>query len=93
METMEEDQMIAPSAQAKQEQKSDQNRFFGGMTPQNLLSSGQTPHNLLASPAIHNQPQEQSSSHVYGPVPSPAPQSPMPRKFSVFFRSDSGDFV
>ena len=81
---MEEDQMINPSAQAKQEQKTQDphqggGRFFGGMTPQNLLQSGQTPHSLLASPAVHNNANvEQSSGHVYAPVASPAPPSPMP---------------
>jgi len=78
---MEEDQMINPSAQAKQEQKTQNNLFFGsGMTPQNLLGSGQTPHSLLASPAVHNNVTscEPSSGHVYAPVASPAPPSPMP---------------
>lgn len=71
---MDEDQMINPSAQAKQEQNS--KMFLGGMTPQNLLGSGQTPHSLLSSPAVHNQ--DQGSGHVYAPVSSPAPPSPMP---------------
>ena len=77
--------MINPQALAKQEQKTSQNesnRFFGGMTPQNLLGSGQTPHSLLASPAVHNKDGSDSfGSHVYAPVAapaSPAPPSPQP---------------
>ena len=82
---MEEEHMINPQALAKQEQKTsqnDSNRFFGGMTPQNLLGSGQTPHSLLASPAVHNKDGSDSfGSHVYAPVAapaSPAPPSPQP---------------
>ena len=75
------DQMINPLAQAKQEQKTQNNLFFGsGMTPQNLLGSGQTPHSLLASPAVHNNVNsyEPSKENLYAPVASPAPPSPMP---------------
>merc|ERR1712153_213283 len=79
---MEEDQMINPLAQAKQEQKTQNNIFFGsGMTPQNLLGSGQTPHSLLASPAVHNNVNSYEPSkneNLYAPVASPAPPSPMP---------------
>ena len=78
---MEEDHMINPQAQAKQEQKTSQNQFFGGMTPQNLLGSGQTPHSLLASPAVHKDASDSFGSHVYAPVAapaSPAPPSPQP---------------
>ncbi len=80
MHTMEENQMIDPQAQAKQEQGDNQNRFFGGMTPQNMLGSGQTPHSLLASPAPGHAGRDEktSKSHVYAPVASPAPPSPMP---------------
>jgi len=74
---MEEDQMINPQALARQEENS--KMFLGGMTPQNLLGSGQTPHSLLNSPAVHNQPQESGSGHIYAPVASPAPPSPMPQ--------------
>ena len=75
------DQMINPLAQAKQEQKTQNNLFFGsGMTPQNLLGSGQTPHSLLASPAVHNNVNsyEPSKENLYAPVASPAPPSPLP---------------
>ena len=68
--------MINPLAQAKQEQKTQNNIFFGsGMTPQNLLGSGQTPHSLLASPAVHNNVNsyEPSKENLYAPVASPAP--------------------
>jgi len=87
---MEEDQMIDRSAMAKQEQSKSQDyhgKFYNssGMTPHNLLSSGQTPHSLLASPAVHNQGKslEPTSSHVYAPVASPAPPSPMPPSASM----------
>merc|ERR1712004_859961 len=57
---MEEEHMINPQALAKQEQKTsqnDSNRFFGGMTPQNLLGSGQTPMTTaLAHPSASLEP-------------------------------------
>jgi len=87
---MEEDQMIAPAAQARQEeqQQAPPNMYgFGGFTPQNMLGTN-TPQNLLASPAVGITPvggvmQSQRSVNdpsghapVYAPIPSPAPPSP-----------------
>ena len=82
---MDEDHMINPQAQARQEHRTQGQdmRLFGGMTPQNLLSSGQTPHSLLNSPAVHNMSMMDQSSHnnVYAPVlnvpPSPMPPTPI----------------
>eukprot|EP00088_Acartia_fossae_P070751 TRINITY_DN9556_c0_g1_i1.p1 TRINITY_DN9556_c0_g1~~TRINITY_DN9556_c0_g1_i1.p1 ORF type:complete len:324 (+),score=86.30 TRINITY_DN9556_c0_g1_i1:53-1024(+) len=45
---LEEDQMIAPSAQ-DQQQKGAGNVYSFGFTPQNMLSSGHTPQNMLSS--------------------------------------------
>ena len=85
---MDEDHMINPQAQARQEHRTQSGgqdmRLFGGMTPQNLLSSGQTPHSLLSSPAVHNMSMsmdQSSHNNVYAPVlnvpPSPMPPTPM----------------
>eukprot|EP00088_Acartia_fossae_P011927 TRINITY_DN16082_c0_g2_i1.p1 TRINITY_DN16082_c0_g2~~TRINITY_DN16082_c0_g2_i1.p1 ORF type:complete len:301 (-),score=49.51 TRINITY_DN16082_c0_g2_i1:120-1022(-) len=87
---MEEDQMIAPSAQEQQQLNRQSNVYSFGFTPQNMLSTGNTPQNLLS-----NTPQNLLSSGVtpmsgraleasmtggqppvYAPVASPAPPSP-----------------
>jgi len=55
---MEEDQMIAPSAQEAQHQRQQNNLYsFGGFTPQNASNtpSAMTPHNMLGS--HHGTPQ------------------------------------
>lgn len=89
---LEEDQMIAPSAQ-DQQNRSANLYSFTGFTPQSMLSSGHTPHNLLGS-TPHNllsasgaTPRGmdqggllggpvQQQAHVYAPVALPAPPSP-----------------
>jgi len=92
LHALEEDQMIAPSAQ-EQQNRGGNVYSFTGFTPQNMLSSGNTPHNLLGS-TPHNllsasgatprgldqgmlgSGTPQQQTHHYAPVAIPAPPSP-----------------
>ena len=92
---MEEDQMINPKAQVKQEQHMDQyNPFYGsGFTIQNLLCEDEIPENFLDSPPVHNDVKNSGPSekmnilknfrkkNVYSPVGIPTPPpTPSPMK-------------
>ena len=95
---LEEDQMIAPSAQEQQNRGN--NVYSFGFTPQNMLSSGSTPHNLLGS-TPHNllsssgatprgldqggllgSTTPQQPAHHYAPVPT-IPAPPSPAMQSM----------